>query len=180
MAGTTQTQNLGCHSQQKGTKARCGEVSHGEDSGLKVASAVTELQETQGDNERDDDVNEQAGVDVIRRSPQGHERPLGNGLHLEVEWRRVSRDAALVVSGFLETGRLDPFDLFDSIPEFGRFPPNVGPVTVTNARGKASPNRIQHVLRRVDVIGADSSVTSEVLANGGSVLANISEVDLRK
>ena len=66
----------------------------------------------------------------------------------------------------------------DSLLKLRRIAPNLGPVTVSNPRGKTGTDGIEHVLRRIDVIRADSSIASEVLANGGGVPADISEVDL--
>ena len=65
IAGRTHAQKLGDFNQRKKRKHNTVRNSHDEDSGLKVTSAVTKLQETQGDDKRDDDVNEQAGVDVV-------------------------------------------------------------------------------------------------------------------
>ena len=66
MAGKTVAQKLGCLSQQKELKCDAMQDLHGEDSRLKVTGAGTELQETQGDDKRDDNVNKQAGIDVVR------------------------------------------------------------------------------------------------------------------
>jgi len=178
MAGITHTQKLRYLSQRNELKRNTAKFSHGEHSRLKVTSAGPKLQETQGDDKRDDDVDEQASVDVVRGPPQSDEGPLGNGLHLEEEWGRVPRDIRLVLDRFLEAVRLDPFDLLDGLLKLGGIVPNVGPVTVTNTWGKSSTNGIEHVLCGVDIVGANSSMTSKILSNGRCVLANISEVDL--
>jgi len=108
------------------------------------------------------------------------EGPRGDSLHLEQEWHRVPCDAGLLLDRFLETARLNLLDLLDGLLEFGRFVPNVGPVTVTNTRGKTGTNGVEHVLRRIDVVGANSSMTSKVLSNGSRVLTDITKVDLQK
>jgi hypothetical protein len=66
MAGITHTQKLRYLSQQKELKRHTVKISHGEHSRLKVTSAGPKLQVTQGDDERDGDVDEQASVDVVR------------------------------------------------------------------------------------------------------------------
>ena len=66
MAGKTVARKLGCLSQRKELKWDMMQDLHGEDSRLKVTGGGTELQETQGDDERNDNVNKQAGIDVVR------------------------------------------------------------------------------------------------------------------
>ena len=58
----------------------------------------------------------------------------------------------LLLGGLLETVRLDPFDLLDGLLGLRRFTPNVSPVSVTDTRGKASTNGVEHILRGVGVV----------------------------
>ena len=53
------------HRSGKELKRETVKISHCEHSRLKITSAVSELQEAQGDDERDNDMDEQASVDVV-------------------------------------------------------------------------------------------------------------------
>ena len=88
------------------------------------------------------------------------------------------RDVGLLLDGLLEACRLDLFDLLYGFLELRRITPNVGPVSVSNTRGKTGTNGIGRVLRGVDVIRVDSIIASEVLTNDGSILTDVAEVDL--
>ena len=156
------------------------EVSHGEYVRLKITSTGPELQVTQRDNERDDDMEEQANIDVIWRPPQCDKGPHGDSLHLKQEWHRVSCDARLLLNRLLQAVCFNPLDLLDGLLELRRIVPDVGPVTVTNMWGKTSTDGIEHVLRRIDIVGANSSMTSKVLSNGSRVFTDISKVYLQK
>ena len=66
IAGRTHAQKLGCLGQRMEAKYDRAQVLHDEDPRLKVTSTVTELQETQRDDERDGDVDEHPCINIVR------------------------------------------------------------------------------------------------------------------
>jgi hypothetical protein len=71
MAGKTITQKLAVECQQELLWERDVGNSHSEDTELKLANAISELEEGEGHEEGDTAANEQPSEDIFGRSPQG-------------------------------------------------------------------------------------------------------------
>lgn len=162
---------------------------------LQVANGVTEVEQRQRHEERNEDVDEEASEDIVGRTPESDETstsddsdlvPDGHSIckvGVSLVWRiakvrLTSRRLVGLLDRLLLYGlRLQLNDLVLDLLELFGFLPKVSPVAISDSLSCSCSDCLQHVLRHVDIGRALGSSLYKVVTDEGAVRTDVTEVD---